>query len=187
MRDAINKRTGKPIPEAILKARADQQAQIRPVEGQRDFYTGAVRFGEGVHGAKYNPPGDVGPEAMGGEAPRVLNPKDAAAQGKVRLGLLPAAGMIHGALAATDGADKYGPYNWRTGPAISFMTYLDALERHIMALRDGETYDMKSGVHHLGHVIAGAAIILDATAPGQCVDDRPSVGPAASLLHMNQR
>lgn len=175
MRD-VNKRTGKPLPP-----RSEGVGGYPVPDGHGGQRVLPVWMNS--KDAKLNAPGDVGPE----KGPRVLNPKDAAAQGKVRLGLLPAAGIIHGALAATDGADKYGPYNWRTGPAISMMTYLDALERHIMALRDGEVYDFKSGVHHLGHVIAGAAIILDAEAVGQLVDDRPSVGPAGSLMRNNER
>lgn len=41
------------------------------------------------------------------------NPKYLIGVTKVQLGLLPAAGVIYGALSMQDGADKYGPYNWR--------------------------------------------------------------------------
>lgn len=118
-----------------------------------------------------------------------MNPKDKIGRTKVAVGLLPAAGVIHGAAAAYYGAyqagDKqqgYGPYNWRSGPAISMTVYLDALERHILALRDGEDNAADSGVHHLGHIIAGAAIVLDAHSVGNLIDDRPAKGAASKLM-----
>lgn len=117
------------------------------------------------------------------------NPKDLIGAKKVALGLLPAAGVIHGADAAHYGAYRagkdgkgYGPYNWRSGPPVYMTIYLDAIERHILALRDGEDIATDSGVHHLGHVIAGAAIVLDAISVGQLFDDRPVKGAAARLL-----
>jgi hypothetical protein len=100
------------------------------------------------------------------------NPKDIEGRKKVPLGLLPAAGKIAGALACQYGAGKYGPYNWRD-QAISYSVYLDAIERHLLALRDGEDAAPDSKVHHLGHIIAGAAIALDAIAVGKMKDDRP--------------
>ncbi len=110
-----------------------------------------------------------------------VNPKDVAGSKKTPLGLLPAAGRIHGAMAAKQGAEKYGPYNWRRIP-IGYTPYLDAIERHLLALRDGEDKAADSGVHHLGHIIATASILLDAMAFGTLRDDRPTSGPAAKLL-----
>jgi hypothetical protein len=110
-----------------------------------------------------------------------LNPKDIAGAKKPPLGLLPAAGRIHGAMAAKQGADKYGPYNWRAIP-IAYTSYLDAIERHLLALRDGEDTAPDSGVHHLGHIIATASILLDAMACETLRDDRPIGGHASALL-----
>lgn len=110
-----------------------------------------------------------------------MNPKDRAAQAKLALGLLPAAGKIEGARACANGAAKYGAYNWRE-EAISYSAYLDAIERHLQALRDGEDLASDSKVHHLGHIIAGASIALDALYIGKLIDDRPVNGPAAGLL-----
>lgn len=116
------------------------------------------------------------------------NPKDKVGATKVPLGLLPAAGVIYGALAADFGAYRagpegigYGPYNWRERK-IRYTRYLDALDRHIKALRDREDTASDSGVHHLGHLIACAAIMCDAIELGLMVDDRPPRGPAADLL-----
>ena len=109
------------------------------------------------------------------------NPKDILATRKVALGLLPAAGRIYGALACAEGAKKYGPYNWRD-KSVLISVYLDAIERHLLAIRDGEWKDPKSDIPHLGHIIAGAAIVLDANAVGKLVNDLPPKGMASELL-----
>lgn len=118
-----------------------------------------------------------------GPSPQLLNPKDAAARqgGRVRLGLLPAAGIVYGACAMEEGARKYGPYNWRTIP-VRFDVYLDAMERHILRLRDGEWADAE-GFPHLGAIIAAAAICADANETGNLsYVDMPPPGPASALL-----
>lgn len=111
-----------------------------------------------------------------------LNPKDRAALDRSPLHLLPAAGRLYGAAATADGAAKYGPYNWRDKP-ISLMGYTSAMERHILAIRDGEDIAQDSGVHHLGHIIATASILLDAMLCGTLIDDRAGVsGPAPAVM-----
>lgn len=110
-----------------------------------------------------------------------LNPKDIAAQTRAPLHLLPAVTLIHGAMACKDGAAKYNAYNWREKP-ISLMEYLGAIERHIARIKDGENVDAKSGVTHLGHIIATAGILLDANAVGTLKDDRPKIGGIATKL-----
>ena len=109
------------------------------------------------------------------------NPKDILANRKVALGLLPGAGKIYGALAMSEGAKKYGAYNWRE-KGVRHTVYLDAIDRHLEALRDGQWKDPKSGFPHLGHIIAGAAIILDANSIGKLIDDLPLPGKAAEIL-----
>lgn len=120
-----------------------------------------------------------------------INPKDMIGINKVQLGLLPAAGVIHGALAMEYGAYRagkekkgYGPYNWR-GNKVLYTVYIDAIFRHLLALRDGENYASDSKVHHLGHVIGGASIALDAMENLNLEDDRPPQGPASRLLAMS--
>jgi len=109
------------------------------------------------------------------------NPKDILAERKVALGLLPGAGKICGALAIAEGAKKYGPYNWRD-KAVKMTIYLDAIERHLLALRDGEWKDPESKIPHLGHIVAGAAIVLDANSVGKLINDLPPPGKAAEIL-----
>lgn len=125
------------------------------------------------------------------EQHRVLveNPKAALGAKRVPIGLLPAAGIIGGAEAMEFGAyhagpkrSGYGAYNFRDSAQISFMMYLDALERHILRLRDGEDLAPDSKLHHLKHIVADASIGLDALSKGNMKDDRPSKGKAAELL-----
>lgn len=109
------------------------------------------------------------------------NPKDLIGIKKPQIGLLPGAGKIYGALAMQDGAAKYGPYNWRD-KKVRYTIYLDALERHLLALRDGENVAPDSGLPHLGHIIACASILADAVEGGFIIDDRPLPGPSGSTL-----
>ena len=110
------------------------------------------------------------------------NPKDILARHKVALGLLPGAGKIYGALAMNEGIKKgYGPYNWR-GKGVLHTVYLDAIERHLDAVRDGQWLDPESKIPHLGHIIASASIILDANSIGKLIDDLPLPGKAAEIL-----
>lgn len=122
----------------------------------------------------------------------ISNPKDLVASGKVPLGLLPAVARIWGAVAMycgnflsprKDGHTGYGPYNWRR-TEVRATVYLDAMERHLLALRDGQWLDPASPggrVPHLGFIIAGAAVMLDAEASGTLIDDR-FLGPAGAEL-----
>lgn len=101
-----------------------------------------------------------------------VNPKEGAGAAKLPLQLVPAAASCEMALALRDGADKYGAWNWRKA-GINLSTYIGALRRHIDAIAEGEDIDPGSGVSHIGHVLAGAAIVADATRHGMLTDDRP--------------
>lgn len=109
------------------------------------------------------------------------NPKAAFGKAKSPVGLFPPVALIHAAESFRAGAAEYGPANWRKDP-VSASTYRDALERHFLAWCDGEDIDRKSGIPHLGHIIANAAILLDAESCGMLVDDRPPPGHAADLI-----
>lgn len=109
------------------------------------------------------------------------NPKDLLGIKKVQLALLPGPGVIEGARAMEFGAEKYGPYNWRDR-TVSYSVYLNAMLRHMYSLLDGQDAAPDSGVHHLGHIIANAAILLDARASGKLIDDRPTKGKSAEMI-----
>jgi hypothetical protein len=89
--------------------------------------------------------------------------------------------MIEASGPMEDGAIKYGPFNWREQP-VEMVTYLEAIQRHLLALLDGQDYAEDSGHSHLGHIIAGAGIIADAKANGTLIDNRFAPGPAADML-----
>lgn len=109
------------------------------------------------------------------------NPKDRIGDTKPPLHLVPAALDIYASLAMKNGADKYGPFNWREKP-VRAEVYIAAARRHLAAWFDGEDVASDSGVHHLAHAAAGLAILLDAMATGNLIDDRPVAGPASRLI-----
>lgn len=65
------------------------------------------------------------------------NPKTAAGACKVPLHLVPPSATHYLALAFKDGAEKYGPYNWRE-KGVSASVYIAAAMRHMDAYRDRE-------------------------------------------------
>lgn len=108
------------------------------------------------------------------------NPKDRIGTDKPTLSLIPPVAKAHMSMAMRNGAEKYGPYNWRQ-KRIRMMSYLDAAERHLDAFKDGEECARDSGVHHLAHAMACYAIILDAHASGVLIDDRPFPGKVSDV------
>lgn len=114
--------------------------------------------------------------------PTDTNPKTRYGKAKPAISLIPGPALLHIADAFADGAEKYGPANWRNDP-VSTSTYVDAAYRHIVAYFDGrEQCAADSGVHHLGHAAACLAILLDAEAQGTLVDDRPTAGQSPRLI-----
>lgn len=103
--------------------------------------------------------------------PVTLDPKGAAGALKAPLWLIPPAGNEEQAKAFQDGINSgYGAWNWRKCK-VKRSVYLSAMKRHIDRILDGEDVDPKSGAHHLGHVMANCAIILDAARHGTLVID----------------
>lgn len=109
------------------------------------------------------------------------NPKDLIASRKVPLHLIPSSPLARLAVVMQLGAKKYGAYNWRES-SVKLTVYLDAAERHLRAILDGESIDEESHQHHAAHVMACMAIILDAYDVGKLIDDRPSPGAFAHVL-----
>ena len=109
------------------------------------------------------------------------NPKDLVGDKKAPLWLVPPAFVAQTSMALRDGAAKYGPYNWRE-KAVRSTVYYSALMRHMSSWLDGEDYSEDAGVHHLAHAAACLAILLDAQATGNLIDDRPFAGGAPKLL-----
>lgn len=109
------------------------------------------------------------------------NPKDLLGNNKVSISKFPVIGTIQGAMAMMDGAEKYGPYNWRDKEVIASI-YVDAAQRHLMSWFEGQETASDSNVHHLGHAIACCAILLDAQVHNKLVDDRPISGTDTDYL-----
>lgn len=101
------------------------------------------------------------------------NPKDLLGTAKVPLSAFPAIAVAHGAHAMVDGRQKYGPWNWREN-AVQADVYIDAARRHLDDWLERQDKAKDSEVHHLGHALACIAIILDAEATGNLVDNRPN-------------
>lgn len=105
--------------------------------------------------------------------PDSMNPKDRLAQseGKTPLHYLEPDANKQIAWAMKSGADKYGYRNYTIEP-IKATVYVDALERHIAAWRNGEDVDPDSGLHPLAHIGANVHVALAAIAAGKFIDDR---------------
>lgn len=112
------------------------------------------------------------------------NPKDRVGIKKVPMHLVPVQAMLAEGEALYDGAVKYGAYNWRE-KQISACVYASAIERHMLKWWDGQNIEIDSGIHHVGHAKATAAILLDVQAIDIMVDDRDvNVLQRGNLLRM---
>lgn len=115
-----------------------------------------------------------------------MNPKDLVGARKAPLALVPPALVIWAAPAAKNGADKYGPFNWREHP-VEVMTYIEAMQRHLAAFVDGQNEAEDTHIHHLSHVAAGLGILCDSISLGIAIDNRPPPGPAPDILRAQDR
>lgn len=75
---------------------------------------------------------------------------------KNRVELVPPEAIEAMGAAFTYGAAKYSPDNWRK--CDDPKRYQGATFRHYLALARGEAYDPESGLHHLCHLLASAAM-----------------------------
>ena len=103
---------------------------------------------------------------------KATNPKDAIGDKKTPLALCSPIASAHWALAQYAGMLKYQAWNWRIA-GVRSSVYLSAMKRHMDAYISGEEFDPVDGTHHLGNIMACAAILLDAQAADKLNDDRP--------------
>jgi hypothetical protein len=102
------------------------------------------------------------------------NLKTLAALNKPRISDVPPVALFAMGAAMSDGAKKYGRFNWRdTGTTTS--VFYDAMIRHLADWYNGEDYAHDSKIHHLAHVMASCAILLDSELQGSMNDDRVKV------------
>ena len=114
-------------------------------------------------------------------AKKPSNPKEAIGDTKLNLSLVPDTAHMYLASAFTEGALKYGSYNWRAA-GVRASTYVAACRRHLAKWWNGEEFDPKTKVHHLANAMACLAIILDAKLVSKLNDDRPPVADINGLI-----
>ena len=112
---------------------------------------------------------------------KATNPKDVVASGKLPLHLWPPTATALGCTAMLEGLLKYGRSNWRPAGALASV-YVGAALRHLLAWYEGENNAPDSGLPHLGHALACLAILVDAQANGNLVDDRQYPGGYNALV-----
>lgn len=78
---------------------------------------------------------------------------------KLRPDLIPPSAIRALAEVLTFGARKYKPDNWRNCRDLS--RYNAALQRHLLAYAEGETYDVESGMPHLWHALTNIAFLIE--------------------------
>ena len=106
-----------------------------------------------------------------GSEQKPTNPKDMIGSDKLPMHLWPTTATALGCLGFLDGALKYGRANFRA-VGVRSSIYYDALRRHLDAWWEGEDIDPDSGLDHFAHILACAAIIVEARAAGNLNDDR---------------
>lgn len=80
-------------------------------------------------------------------------------EGKPRYDLIPNPGLREMAKALTSGIAKHGERDYLTENCADH-EFLAAIGRHWGAVLDGEGIDEDSGAHHLGCIMANAAMLL---------------------------
>jgi hypothetical protein len=106
------------------------------------------------------------------------NPKTAVAASKARLSDVPPVALFALGAAMSDGAAKYGRFNYRDTNVTASVFY-DAMMRHLADWYNGEDCASDSKLSHLGHLMASCAIILDAQVHSKFNDDRDKRLPEA--------
>jgi hypothetical protein len=109
--------------------------------------------------------------------PEVLNVnnKNRTSRGKVETHNVPLIALAAMGDVMTFGAGKHGEYNYLESD-ITASVFMNGMMRHIMDWWNREDFAEDSDLHHLAHMMSGAAIVLAGMQYGNFVDDRP---PAA--------
>ena len=84
-----------------------------------------------------------------------MNPKDLVGAKKAPLTLVPPTAIIAIAEAMGNGAEKYGPFNWRDQP-VQVRTYVEAAQRHLLAFLDGQWAAEDTGISQIATSVARA-------------------------------
>jgi hypothetical protein len=89
------------------------------------------------------------------------NPKSVAGRKKPSTHAIPPKAWLLVGEVMRHGAEKYdGPFGWRDTD-VDPLVYFDAMQRHLLAWREGKWTDPESGLPHLAHVIGSCLVLLD--------------------------
>lgn len=138
----------------------------------------ANECGQWISGPDLEPACEDSSVTSPAQSEKPTNPKDAIGSDKLPLHLWPGTATALGCLAKLDGMLKYGRSNYRA-VGVRASIYIDAMERHINAYREGEDLDPDSNLPHLAHILACAAILVEGQAQGNLTDDRNYGGKKA--------
>jgi len=163
--------------EAIVNARQKQRDEVisqKRVETLGDILRKAIQ----EEGLSEEPQQPAPKHSMIVGLPEVrkevkINKKDAVGATKASTDCIPSAAIFALGAAMADGGKKYDPFNYRDSQ-VKASVFHNAMNRHHWDWWEGEDYAPDSLVHHLGHLMACCAIILDAISVGNFVDDRPN-------------
>lgn len=101
------------------------------------------------------------------------NPKDRIGIRKAGMSVVPIQVVAEVGVAMTEGALKYGPFNYRVA-GVRASVYYDATLRHLFSWWEaGEDVDPDSGLSHVTKAITSLIVLRDAMINGKCEDDRP--------------
>ena len=103
------------------------------------------------------------------------NPKDLIGLTKPSIEFVPMPAVFRANEAFKDGAEKYGPFNWREN-AVRADVYYNAAMRHLSQWYHGDDAARDSKVDHRAHAIACLMILIDAEDQGKLIDNRPKIG-----------
>lgn len=125
----------------------------------------------------YTPVSEVTTGAFSGtlEAGPDTNPKRQYGITSIPLNLWSPLASAYGAVSLYCGSLKYGQGNYKATP-VEASIYIAAALRHLLAWAEGEEFDPADGCPNLGGVLANVAILLDARAVGNLIDDRQIQG-----------
>lgn len=92
---------------------------------------------------------------------------------KPKLGLIHPALLIQTAFVLEEGDAQYGEGNWK---GLFLSRVIDAMDRHLLAIKSGEDIDSKSCKPHYAHIAAGCSFLAwyhENGVLGSSQDDRP--------------
>lgn len=92
--------------------------------------------------------------------------------GKIRWDLIPEEAMEDVVKVLMYGT-HYGEWNWLdNADQVQFTRYLNAMERHLKAVKRGQDKDPDSGLQHLSHIIANALFLSTYITKALGIDNR---------------